>query len=183
MHEAGEDRGRKEMWPLPLKGPSSGPGPVDMVQGTQVWRDQRDWGGWRPCPHRAVLPLGLDAARVVVLDAAARVPLQLTLPQHQLLDLLVLPDAGRELGPQVDQVDLVGVGWGGLGRESTRAQPWPPVRRAMGQAHPLPAQLEGTGPRNLPAEMLFPTGPSPSWGQSRSSLAACTSRSRIHLCS
>ena len=57
-------------------------------------------------PYRAVFPLGLDAARVVVLDTAARVPLKVSLPKHQLVDLLVLPDAGRELGSQVDQIDL-----------------------------------------------------------------------------
>lgn len=72
---------------------------VQVGTGTELgpewaWQAWRAWGSWRPLTHRAVLPQGLDAARVVVLDTAARVPLQVPLAQHQLLDLPVLPDAG-----------------------------------------------------------------------------------------
>lgn len=80
----------------------TGEGPLPQVQvgtGTELgpewaWQAWRAWGSWRPLTHRAVLPQGLDAARVVILDTAARVPLQVPLAQHQLLDLPVLPDAG-----------------------------------------------------------------------------------------
>lgn len=110
--------GKEGMWSLPLKGPSTRPGQVELV-----WDQGLAGEGGRACPHRAVLPLGLDAARVVVLDAAARVSLQVSLPQHQLLDLPVLPEARRELGPQVDQVNL-GKGKGGEGESEFEPQTW-----------------------------------------------------------
>lgn len=47
--------------------------------------------GWT---HRAVLLQGLDAARAIVLDTAAGGALDVTLSPYQLLNLLVLPDAG-----------------------------------------------------------------------------------------
>lgn len=118
VHEAGGHRGRKRGHGLcPQRAPPPGQGKRPRRRGWRAWgawwtwrRGWRARGAWRPPPHRAVLPLRLDAARVVVLDAAARAPLQAPLPLHQLLDLLVPPDAGRELGPQVDQVDLWGEG-------------------------------------------------------------------------
>lgn len=122
--------GKEGTWSLPLKGLSTRPGQVELV-----WDQGLAGEGGRACPHRAVLPLGLDAARVVVLDAAARVPLQVSLPQHQLLDLPVLPDARRELGPQVDQVNL-GKGKGGEGESEFEPQTWkgsitPPLPRRV----------------------------------------------------
>lgn len=58
--------------------------------------------------HRTVLRQGLDAARVVVLDAAAGATFPVPLALDELLHLPILPDAGGELGSQVDQVNLGG---------------------------------------------------------------------------
>lgn len=99
--DAGQRKDGRSVLTLPLLAP-----PPGWAQRSRLGT-ARGWEGLQgPGPHRAVLPLGLDAARTVVLDTAARVPLQVSLPQHELLDLLVLPDARRELGSQVDQVDL-----------------------------------------------------------------------------
>lgn len=93
-----------------------------------------------PCPlppvrstHRAVLRQRLDAARVVVLHAAAGAALPVPLALDEALHLPVLADAGRELGPQVDQVDLEG---GGAPGDAPGGVPTSPASSCPPRANP-----------------------------------------------
>lgn len=56
--------------------------------------------------HRAVGPQSLHTPRVVVLNAAARVSLHVSGFPDQVDHLRVLPNAGRKLGSQVNEVIL-----------------------------------------------------------------------------
>lgn len=97
-----------------------------------------------PCPlppargtHRAVLRQRLDAARVVVLHAAAGAALPVPLALDEALHLPVLADAGRELGPQVDQVDLEG---GGAPGDAPGGAPTSPARSCPPEPTPGPPE-------------------------------------------
>lgn len=79
------------------------------MQSQTLFKPQSEGGHYQlseSCSYRAILTQSLNTTRVIILDTAARVTLFLPFFLNQLLNLLVLPDTGGELGSQMDQVNL-----------------------------------------------------------------------------
>lgn len=109
---------------------------------------------WRKNTHWAVGTQGLHTSRVVVLNAAARLSLQVSGFLDQVDDLRVPANAGRKLGAQMNEVILEKIG---LVLQGEQTEQQDRNRAAESAAH------------------------SQSGGQSRSSAAGCTWRSHKYL--